>query len=162
MFKVVDADPDDAGEVLTVQRAAYLSEAAIYQHFGLPPLTETLAGIRAAIAALTVLKAVAGTRIVGAVRGRVEGDTCYVGRLAVAPDLQGQGIGTALLRAIEDRFPAVPRFELFTGARSEANLRLYRRLGYVDLEPRPGDHPDLSYLAKVHTGPRGPADHAAP
>ena len=31
------------------------------------------------------------------------------------------------------------RFELFTGATSEANLRLYRRLGYVDLEWRPAE-----------------------
>jgi GNAT superfamily N-acetyltransferase len=143
------AEPADAGELLTVQRAAYLAEAALYNDFSLPPLHESVEEIRAAIARVTVLKAVAGTRIVGAVRGRAEGGTCHVGRLAVAPDLQGNGIGTALLRAIEQRFPGVPRFELFTGGRSEDNLRLYRRLGYVDLAPRPGDDPKLAYLEKV-------------
>jgi ribosomal protein S18 acetylase RimI-like enzyme len=146
------AGPADAGGLLTVQRAAYISEARLYQHFELPPLIEPLAGISAAIASGTVLVALAGTRLVGGVRGRLDGDTCQVGRLAVAPDLQGRGIGTALLRAIEERFPAVPRFELFTGGRSEANLRLYRRVGYVDLPRRPGDHPDLIYLEKRVNG----------
>jgi GNAT superfamily N-acetyltransferase len=142
------AEPADAGELLTVQRAAYVSEARLYQYFDLPPMIETVDEVRAAIAAETVLVALAGTRIVGGVRGRLDGDTCYVGRLAVAPDQQGNGVGTALLRAIEERFAGVRWFELFTGGRSEPNLRLYRRVGYVDLPRRPGDHPDLLYLAK--------------
>jgi len=144
---ITDAVAADAGQLLTVQRAAYVSEAALYQSFTLPPLVEDLDGIRAAIADAVVLKAVAGHRIVGAVRGRLAGPTCHVGRLAVAPDLQGNGVGTALLRAIEDRFPGVRRFELFTGNLSEANLRLYRRLGYVDLTVQPD--PKLIYLEKV-------------
>jgi ribosomal protein S18 acetylase RimI-like enzyme len=143
---IVEATPDDAGELLTLQRAAYLSEGAAYQSFTLPPLTETLAEVRAATRELLVLKAVAGTRIVGAVRARVEGDTGHVGRLAVAPDVQGLGVGTALLRAVEERLPGVRRFELFTGRHSEANLRLYRRLGYVDLPDR--GHPVLVFLEK--------------
>ena len=143
---ILDATEADAGELLTVQRAAYVAEGALYDSFTIPPLVETLDGVRAAIRDSTVLKAVTGTRIVGSVRGLRVGPDCHVGRLAVAPDLQGNGIGTALLRAIEQRFPDVTRFELFTGNKSEANLRLYRRLGYVD---RPADHPILTYLVKT-------------
>ena len=144
---ITEAVPGDAGELLTLQRAAYLAEGAIYQAFDLPPLTETLAEVRAAIGSLLVLKALSGTRIVGAVRGRLDGETWHVGRLAVAPDLQGQGIGTALLRAVEQRAPdPVRRYELFTGRDSEANLRLYRRLGYLDLPHLA--HPVLVYLEK--------------
>ncbi len=145
---ILPAVPADAGELLTLQRAAYLSEGALYLSFTLPPLTETLDEVRAAIAAQTVLKAVAGTRIVGAVRGRRDGETCHVGRLAVAPDLQGRGVGTALLRAVEERFPGVRRFELFTGKRSAANIRLYERLGYREY-PAVDPHPDLIYLEKL-------------
>lgn len=143
---IIEADPADAGELLTLQRAAYLSEGAASQSFTIPPLTETLAEIRAAIGDVLVLKAVAGARIVGAARARVQGDTCHVGRVAVAPDKQGLGIGTALLRAIEERRPEVARYELFTGRYSAANLRLYRRLGYVDLPER--EHPVLVFLEK--------------
>jgi ribosomal protein S18 acetylase RimI-like enzyme len=64
------------------------------------------------------------------VRAREADGTCHIGRLIVTPELQGRGIGTRLLRAIEARFPGARRFELFTGSRSAANLRLYERLGF--------------------------------
>ena len=37
----------------------------------------------------------------------------------------------ALLAAIEAQFASAAVFELFTGSRSEANIRLYRRHGYA-------------------------------
>ena len=149
---IAEATPADAGEILTLQRAAYLSEGALHESFQLPPLTETLDEIRAAIEHGTVLKALLGTRIVGAVRGRVAAGTCHVGRLAVVPDLQGRGIGSRLVVALEERFAdEVVRFELFTGPRSEPNVRLYRRLGYVDMPTPEGRHP-LLYLEKRVVG----------
>jgi ribosomal protein S18 acetylase RimI-like enzyme len=48
--------------------------------------------------------------------------------------MQRHGLGGRLLDAIETRFagdPAAKRFQLFTGHRSESNLRLYRSRGYV-------------------------------
>jgi ribosomal protein S18 acetylase RimI-like enzyme len=151
-WTITSARPADAGELLTLQRAAYVAEAALYLDFSLPPLVETLAEIRAAITSQTVLKAAIGSRIIGAVRGRTDGETCEIGRLAVAPDRQGSGVGTSLVRAIEERFPGVRRFELFTGYRSEANIRLYRRLGYRVVADR--EHPVLIFLEKlVAVGP---------
>jgi len=138
----------DAGELLTVQRAAYLSEGRLHESFDLPPLTETLDSLRSAIASGPLLKALHGTRVVGAVRGRVQNRTGHIGRLAVAPDLQGLGVGTRLVVAIEEVLaPSVDRFELFTGPRSEANVRLYERLGYDRIATPFGNEP-LIYLAK--------------
>jgi predicted N-acetyltransferase YhbS len=77
-----------------------------------------------------VLKALDGSRLVGSVRAREAAGVCHVGRLIVAPELQGGGIGTRLMRGIEAAFPAAQRFELFTGSRSVGNIRLYERLGY--------------------------------
>jgi len=34
------------------------------------------------------------------------------------------------MQAIESMFPEASKFELFTGNRSEGNIRLYERLGY--------------------------------
>jgi tRNA (guanine37-N1)-methyltransferase len=70
-------------------------------------------------------------RLVGAVRGRLDGSRYRIGRLMVAPDVQGRGLGRWLLELAESSAPAeAVEFELFTGARSRDNLRLYRRAGY--------------------------------
>jgi ribosomal protein S18 acetylase RimI-like enzyme len=51
----------------------------------------------------------------------------------VHPRLQQRGLGTKLMHAIEGYFSEAERYELFTGHRSEQNLRFYRRLGYKDV-----------------------------
>ncbi|WP_345627359.1 GNAT family N-acetyltransferase [Rugosimonospora acidiphila] len=146
---IAGAVTEDAGEVLTLQRAAYLTEGALHDDFTLPPLVETLDEIRAAITGGEVRKAVLGTRIVGTVRARLDGQTCHIGRLAVAPDLQGHGIGSRLIADVEQRWAdRVARFELFTGPKSEPNIRLYRRLGYHDM-PTPHGAEPLVFLEKL-------------
>ncbi|MBX6167364.1 GNAT family N-acetyltransferase [Thermobispora bispora] len=141
------ARPEDAGEILTVQRAAYVTEAQLYGDPFIAPLLESVGQVAEAIATGTVLKAVAGSRIVGAVRGRLTGTTCLVGRLVVAPDRQRQGIGSALLTALHESVPEAAAFDLFTGHLSEGNLRLYRRLGYRETRrERVADHLTLVHL----------------
>lgn len=126
--------PEDAGPILTVQRAAYVSEAQLYGDPFIPPLTESPAQVRAAVDGDgVVLVARLGSRVVGAVRGLVNGRTTQIGRLVVAPDAQRQGIATRLMDAVEAALAAeCDEFALFTGHLSEANLRLYRRRGYTE------------------------------
>ncbi|MBO3745346.1 GNAT family N-acetyltransferase [Streptosporangiaceae bacterium NEAU-GS5] len=152
-MEVLRAVPPDAGEILTVQRAAYVSEAQLYGDPFIPPLVESLDQMRRAIEASTVLKAVLDGRIVGAVRAQMSEKACLVGRLVVAPDLQGRGIGTALLTAVHEeiprRFPEIGAFDLFTGHLSEGNLRLYRRHGYRETRrDRALDHLTIVHLRR--------------
>ncbi|MGI5270882.1 GNAT family N-acetyltransferase [Nonomuraea sp. CA-218870] len=148
-MEIQRAEPGDAGEILTLQRAAYVSEAQLYGDPYIPPLVESLQQVRKAIETGVTLKAVDGGRIVGAVRGTLAGTTCLVGRLVVAPDRQGRGLGTALLRALHERVPEAEAFDLFTGHLSEGNLRLYRRLGYRETRrERMDDHLTLVHLRR--------------
>ena len=127
-----DIHPDDAGEVLTIQRAAFASEALIYGDPDMPPLTQTLEELEAELVENLGCVAIDDSRLVGAVRARQNGELLLIGRLAIAPDQQGRGLGSKLLAAVEARGRAAgaTEAELFTGGLSEANQRLYEREGY--------------------------------
>ena len=157
---VQPAEPGDAAELLDLQKLAYHSEAAIYNDFSIPPLTQTLDQMRADLARQTCLKvtsdACMGGCIVGSVRAYLSEGTCFVGRLIVHPSVQNQGIGTRLMREIEHVFSHADRFELFTGHLSERNLYLYRNLGYRPFrQERISDALTLVYLEKVPSPRQG-------
>jgi ribosomal protein S18 acetylase RimI-like enzyme len=123
----------DAGEILTIQRAAFVSEARIYGDLDMPPLVQTLDELRAEMRGASGWVARAGHRLVGAIRTREDNGLLMIGRIAIAPDMQGSGIGKLLLEAAE-MHSGCRQAELFTGSLSEANIRLYERCGYVETE----------------------------
>ncbi len=70
----------DAGEILTLQRAAYVTEAQLYDDVRLPALTQSLGELRAELEQGLAFKAIARNgRVVGAVRAAVKGNTLHVG-----------------------------------------------------------------------------------
>lgn len=138
---IVQASPDDAGEILELQKIAYQSDAKLNDDWTIPPFTETLPEIISEFETKVFLKAVCADKIIGSVRATLDSGTCQVGRLIVHPDYQGKGIGTLLMCRIETAFFHAERFELFTGAKSIHNIRFYQRLGYreyreEDLSPK--------------------------
>lgn len=140
----------DAGEVLTLQRAAYVTEARAHEDFDLPPLLETLDGVRAALASGVARGFRDGGRLVASVRLTVTGSVAVIGRLVVAPDRQGAGLGGALLRAVEAAAPPeVTEFRLFTGSKSAGPLHLYAKHGYRETHRTPENNHDLVHLAKA-------------
>ena len=125
------AVPSDAGELFTLQRACWLQEQWANPDVTIPALQESLDDVVAWMGEWTTLVLRRGGRLVGAARGRAHDDVWAVGRVMVAPDLQGQGLGRGLLAAIEAAAPAgTSSYELFTGAGSERNQRMYRKAGY--------------------------------
>jgi ribosomal protein S18 acetylase RimI-like enzyme len=127
---IEQATVQDALEILTLQKLAYQSEAAIYDDYTIPPLTQTLDALVAQFQDEVVLKAVLDGKIIGSVRGYLRDGTCYIGRLIVHPDFQNRGIGTRLMQEMESHFGQADRYELFTGEKSVKNLHLYQKLGY--------------------------------
>ena len=128
---ISEATHRDAGEILTLQKIAFLPEARLYGNHDIAPLTQTIEEMQAGIARMTVLKAVSAGEIVGSVRGGTDGGICRVGRLVVHPGHQRRGIGLRLMHQLEERFTASCEwFEIFTGHRSGGPLSLYAKLGY--------------------------------
>ncbi|MFC8273488.1 GNAT family N-acetyltransferase [Streptomyces sp. NPDC057271] len=136
------ADAQDAEHILKLQYLCYQSEAELYGDYSIEPLTQTLDALRAELAQGHALVARLGDEIVASVRARVdESGTVRIAKLIVHPRMQRHGLGGRLLDAIEGRFAADPaptakRYQLFTGHRSEGNLRLYRSKGYEQVAAR--------------------------
>lgn len=133
-MKISKAELKDFQAILALQYAAYQSEAIRYDDFHIPPLTQTLEQLIDEAKEGILLKATKGDAIVGSVRGVLHGTTCKIARLIVHPDDQGCGIGSHLLSEIERCFAGAKRFELFTGAESRDNIRLYGRHGYAEFK----------------------------
>lgn len=130
--------PEDCPELLVLQRCCWVQEAILNDTLDLPPLHETLEDVRDWAKTWSVWVLRHEHRLVGAVRGRLEGDRWELGRLMVAPDLAGRGLGRMLLEHAEAQAPAeARRLALFTGARSTRNITLYQRAGYRLTDPPP-------------------------
>ncbi|MBP2053777.1 ribosomal protein S18 acetylase RimI-like enzyme [Streptomyces griseochromogenes] len=128
------ATEQDAEQIFKLQYLCFQSEAALYGNYRIDPLVQTLDSVREEVGSDCVFVARLGEEVVGSVRGKVTEDgAAAIGRLCVHPRLQGHGIGARLLRAAEAALAeerGATKFRLFTGHRSEGNLRLYRRVGY--------------------------------
>ena len=143
-------EPGDAGELFVLQRACWVQEALANDTLDLAPLRETLADVRAWSETWQVWVVRQHGRLIAAVRARAEGSTWHVGRLMVAPDQAGQGMGSWLLAYAEEQAPAVStQVALFTGRHSLRNIALYERAGFT-LTPAPDGEgaPDSVRLIK--------------
>ena len=129
-MEILQATVADAVEILTLQKLADQSEAERYNNYNIPPLKQTMDEIKDQFGNHIFLKAVSEGRTIGSVRASEENGVCYIDRLAVDPDSQNRGIGTALMKAIEDYYKP-QRFDLFVGSRSDKNIYVYKKLGYT-------------------------------
>lgn len=139
------AEKGELQAVLALQKLAYQSEAELYNDYAIPPLTQSLAQVEEEFDLGCVLVCMHGDTLLGSVRARLEGGICHIGKLIVSPEHQGRGIGTALMHEIEREYSQAQEYEVFTGMRSEANLRLYRRLGYREVAEKV-INPELSLI----------------
>lgn len=143
-WEVVPAAAGDTAELHVLTLACWVGEALVNGDLTIPPLHESVADVAASLAQWDTYVVRVGGRLVGSVRGRLEDTTWEIGRLMVAPDLQGRGLGRVLLEHAERVAPpGAAAYRLVTGKHSEANLRRYKRAGYR--------------VREVLDGPSGPA-----
>lgn len=145
------ARPSDAGELLTLQRACWVSEARANDTHDIPPLVESVDDVTQGMRDWQTWVVREGGRLVASVRARShpeDDSTWQIGRLMVAPDLQGRGLGMALLAHAEAQAPSgTAAYWLNTGSGSDRNLRSYRKAGYR-VQPGEGTFPGTVDLLK--------------
>jgi ribosomal protein S18 acetylase RimI-like enzyme len=143
---------EHAGELLTIRRAAFVSEAQLYNDPHIPALTQTLEELSADIERddVVTLGAWLGPRLVGSIRVGIEDDKATIGRLAVVPDLQARGIGTQLLFAVLGYLPeSTKEVWVFTGQNSKHNIALYNKAGFDHQFDEVSGDLTYAYLRKI-------------
>jgi tRNA (guanine37-N1)-methyltransferase len=139
----------DGPELMVLTRACWVAEIARYGMFGAGE--ETLHEVVEALGEWTTWTWRSSGRLVASVRVRTsptDPTLWQIGRLMVAPDLQGRGLGRALLAHAEAQAPSgTAAYWLNTGASSERNLRIYRKAGYR-VQPGEGAFPGTVDLVK--------------
>jgi GNAT superfamily N-acetyltransferase len=136
-MEIRDALLDDLPRILEIQKIGYAREVERTGDQAIPAMLETIGDMERAFRSCLILKGVESNAIIGTVRAFLDIDTCRIGRLVVLPEHRGKGHGSALLNAIEARFPAAARYELFTGSLSQDNIRLYEKHGYGQFAVKP-------------------------
>jgi len=131
-FKIRIAEFTDLENILELQKESYIQEAEIYKNYQIPPLIQNFDSFRREWQNGIVIKAEKSGKIVGSVRAELVENVCKIGKLIVKPDFHNQGIGKKLMIEIEKLFDNCSIYELFTGNKSEKNLAIYRKLGYID------------------------------
>jgi NAD(P)H-dependent FMN reductase/GNAT superfamily N-acetyltransferase len=129
--RVAPVQPSDLAELLVLQRACWVQEAIANDTLDIPALHETAQDVAEWAATWQVWCVRRHGRLVAAVRARANGTVWDIGRLMVAPDLAGRGLGSWLLAYAEGEAPnEITTFALFTGEHSDRNIALYQRSGY--------------------------------
>ncbi|MGW0436860.1 GNAT family N-acetyltransferase [Micromonospora sp. NPDC003197] len=142
------AQPDDLAELLVLQRCCWVQEAFANDTLDLPALRDTLDDLRESMSTWQLWCVRRHGRLVASVRARAQGNAWLIGRLMVAPDQAGNGIGSWLLSYAEQQAPEeTAYYELFTGYRSTDNIKLYERAGYV-LTDADGTSDGIVHLTK--------------
>lgn len=147
-MNIEKAELKDLAEILSLQKLAYISEAEICNDYSIPPLVQTLESSKEDYKNQLILKAVIDGKIVGSVRAYENEGTSYIGRLFVHPEYQNRGIGTQLMKSIEDEFRESQRFELFTSKKSIKNIYLYSKLGYKIFREEQVNEITMVYMEK--------------
>lgn len=129
--RIAPVRPTDLAELLVLQRACWVQEAIANDTLDIPALHESAEDVAEWAATWQVWCVRRHGRLVAAVRARANGTVWDIGRLMVAPDLAGRGLGSWLLAYAEAKAPATTTaYELFTGEHSKRNIALYQRAGY--------------------------------
>jgi NAD(P)H-dependent FMN reductase/GNAT superfamily N-acetyltransferase len=129
--------PEDAAEVVVLQRCCWVEEAFANDSLLIPALQESPEETRNWLTRWQAWGLWRDGRLLGMVRACRVGTEWHIGRLGVVPDLRGRGVGGWLLRVAEEACePECRSLVLFTGARSQSNIRRYESAGYRQVPDR--------------------------
>lgn len=151
MIHIRPATEADFPALLLVQQDAFGEYANAYTVSGWT--TETMESLREDAREKHIFVAEAEGAVVGSVRFWTVAGVCIIRLLSVNPTHQGQGVGKALIREIEQAVTDAHKFYACTMLRTARNIHLFMSLGYKaeTILPDHYDHLDLICFAKYRS-----------
>jgi GNAT superfamily N-acetyltransferase len=126
------ASDADAEALLTAQIAAFNHDDVLYGvGLGGPPGYDQIDSVREKLRDEGYYKVVYDGQIVGGIGLVDEGDHVHIDVLYVHPDYHNLGIGTRVMRFIEQAYPNATRWTLNTPTYAVRNQHFYEKFGYV-------------------------------
>jgi N-acetylglutamate synthase-like GNAT family acetyltransferase len=140
------ARPDDAAAIRALVRAAYAKWVPVLGREPRPMQADYEAAVREHAFDI----AERDGQMVALIETMLHTDHCWIENIAVAPAVQGQGLGTLLLERTEAKARAANREELrlLTNGRMDINIALYRRLGFTLDKKEPFGDGTVVYMSK--------------
>src|SRR5512141_3023561 len=148
MIHIRPATEADFPALLQIQKSAFGEYANVYQVSGWT--TETLDSLREDAKEKHIFVAEAEGVVVGSVRYWTVAGVAVIRLLSVNPAHQGHGVGSGLIRDIEQVATDAHKFYACTMLRTARNIHLFISLGYKaeTILPDHYDHLDLICFAK--------------
>jgi predicted N-acetyltransferase YhbS len=148
MIHIRPATEADFAALLHVQQDAFGEYTNVYTVSGWT--TETMESLKHDAKDKHIFVAEAEGAVVGSARFWTVAGVCIIRLLSVSPAHQGQGVGKALIREIEQAATDVHKFYACTMLRTARNIHLFMSLGYKaeTILPDHYDHLDLICFAK--------------
>ncbi|MBZ9799326.1 GNAT family N-acetyltransferase [Mesorhizobium sp. ES1-4] len=149
------AEPTDAAAIRDIVRAAYARWVPVIGREPLPMRADYDKAVREHPFDL----AVEDGRIVGMIETMLADDHLWIENVCVVPEVQGRGVGRLLLERAEQQALEAgrPELRLLTNGAFEANVSLYRKLGYTIDREESFMNGTTVYMSKRPVGrpPRG-------
>lgn len=121
-------------EIIELQRAGYVIEAALINYYEIPGLLEDESSL------LETTEIFYGysthEKLVGIISYNIFDTTLDIHRLVVHPDYFNRGIATAMLKQIENHSKEIKRIIVSTGKKNYPAYNLYLKLGFKVVEEK--------------------------
>lgn len=121
---------EDIESLLPIQKASFQEDLEKYEDFETNPACETKEKLAENIKRYHHFTILDGDTVIGAIDVRGNDERMHIDKVFISPESQNKGIGTASIQFLEEKFPNVKLWTLYTPYLSFRNHHFYEKFGY--------------------------------